>query len=50
MTGAFIANREVFGDLIDSPRFAAAYRAALNSLHQRGARATVQALVEGTRG
>jgi len=42
---AFIANRELFGDLVDSPRFVAAYRAALTSLHERGARATLEALV-----
>jgi len=42
--GAFIANREVFGDLADDERFAAAYRAAIRSLHERGARATLAAL------
>jgi mannitol 2-dehydrogenase len=42
---AFIANREVFGDLIDDDRFVAAYRDALASLHERGARATLEALV-----
>jgi mannitol 2-dehydrogenase len=42
---AFIANRDVFGDLADEPRFAAAYRSALASLRQRGARATLEALV-----
>jgi mannitol 2-dehydrogenase len=42
--GAFIANREVFGDLADDERFAAAYRAAIRSLHDRGARATLSAL------
>jgi mannitol 2-dehydrogenase len=41
---AFIANREVFGDLIDDERFAGAYRAALRSLHERGSRATLEAL------
>ena len=41
---AFIANRELFGDLIDDDRFAAAYRDALSSLHERGARATLEAL------
>ena len=44
---AFIANRTVFGDLIDDPRFVTAYRAALDSLHTRGARATVEALAAG---
>lgn len=42
---AFIANREIFGDLIDSERFVAAYRRALDSLHQEGAKATVQSLM-----
>ena len=42
--GAFIADRDVFGDLADNERFAAAYRSALASLHQRGARATLEAL------
>jgi mannitol 2-dehydrogenase len=38
---AFVANREVFGDLADDARFMAAYRSALSSLHDRGARATL---------
>jgi mannitol 2-dehydrogenase len=42
---AFIANRDMFGDLVDNERFVAAYRSALASLHQRGARATLEALV-----
>jgi len=42
---AFIANRELFGDLIDDERFVAAYRSALSSLHERGARATLESLV-----
>ena len=42
---AFISNREVFGDLIDDERFVAAYRSALRSLHERGARATLESLV-----
>ena len=41
---AFIADRRLFGDLIDDERFVAAYTAALASLHQRGARATLEAL------
>ena len=44
---AFIANRELFGDLVDEPRFVAAYRSALRSLHERGALATLESLVEG---
>ncbi|HLI59929.1 MAG TPA: mannitol dehydrogenase family protein [Solirubrobacteraceae bacterium] len=42
---AFIANRDLFGDLADDPRFAEAYREALTSLHERGARRTLEALV-----
>jgi mannitol 2-dehydrogenase len=44
---AFIANRELFGDLVDDERFAAAYRSALSSLHERGARATLEAIISG---
>jgi mannitol 2-dehydrogenase len=39
---AFITNRAVFGDLAENRRFRAAYLAALASLHQRGARATLE--------
>ena len=42
---AFIANRDLFGDLANDERFATAYRSALASLHQRGARATLESLV-----
>jgi mannitol 2-dehydrogenase len=42
---AFIANRDIFGDLVDNKPFVAAYRSALDSLHQRGARATLESLV-----
>ncbi|GAB2574368.1 mannitol 2-dehydrogenase [Paractinoplanes abujensis] len=45
---AFIADREVFGDLIDSERFVSAYRSVLSSLHSRGAKATLEALVSGS--
>ena len=41
---AFIADREVFGDLADDQRFVAAYAPALDSLHLRGARATLESL------
>ena len=44
---AFISNRELFGDLVDEPRFAEAYRWALSSLHERGARATLESIVKG---
>jgi mannitol 2-dehydrogenase len=42
---AFIANRQLFGDLIDDQRFVSAYRSALASLHLRGARATLESLI-----
>lgn len=41
---AFLGERSLFGDLIDQPRFVAAYLAALDSLRARGARATVEQL------
>ena len=41
---AFIANRDVFGDLVDQEPFVSAYRSALVSLHERGARATLELL------
>jgi len=42
---SFIDNRDLFGDLVDNERFVDAYRSALDSLHQRGARATLNQLV-----
>jgi mannitol 2-dehydrogenase len=42
---AFVADRTLFGDLVDEPRFTDAYRETLASLHERGARATLEALV-----
>lgn len=42
---AFIRDREVFGDLVDEPRFVDAYVAALDSLLLLGARATVSGLI-----
>jgi mannitol 2-dehydrogenase len=42
---AFIANRDVFGDLADDPRFTAAYRSTLNALHEHGARATLSSMI-----
>ena len=39
---AFIENREIFGDLIDQPRFVTAYREALNSIYTVGALETVR--------
>jgi mannitol 2-dehydrogenase len=42
---AFVVNRELFGDLVDHPDFTEPYRATLESLHTRGARATLESLV-----
>jgi mannitol 2-dehydrogenase len=39
---AFVRNRDLFGDLVDDKRFTEPYLAALESLHSRGARATVE--------
>jgi mannitol 2-dehydrogenase len=41
---AFIADRALFGDLGEDPRFAETFHGALRSLHERGARATLAAL------
>jgi mannitol 2-dehydrogenase len=38
---AFIEQRDLFGDLVDEPRFVDAFRTALRSLHTDGALATV---------
>lgn len=43
---AFLQNRSVFGDLVDQPRFVEPYLWTLDSLHRRGARATLEALLE----
>jgi mannitol 2-dehydrogenase len=43
---AFLTDREVFGDLIDQPRFVDAYVKALDSLHTHGAAATVAELAK----
>ena len=40
--GEFLEDRELFGDLADHERFASAYRDALASLHEHGARATLE--------
>ncbi|WP_448638612.1 mannitol dehydrogenase family protein [Geodermatophilus sp. URMC 63] len=42
---AFLADRELFGDLVDDERFTTSYLATLASLHERGARATLEELV-----
>jgi mannitol 2-dehydrogenase len=41
---AFVSNREVFGDLVDDERFTATYLRVLESLHERGSRATLEDL------
>lgn len=41
---AFVRDRELFGDLADRPRFAEAYQRQLASLHERGARTTLEAM------
>jgi mannitol 2-dehydrogenase len=41
---AFIADRDLFGELADNQRFTAAYTRALASLHAREARATLDSL------
>jgi mannitol 2-dehydrogenase len=46
---AFVADRTLFGDLVDDERFTAAYLQTLNSLHERGARATLESLISKTR-
>lgn len=40
---ALLRDGELFGDLVDEPRFTAPYLAALDSLHRVGARATLTA-------
>ncbi|WP_369135254.1 mannitol dehydrogenase family protein [Modestobacter sp. I12A-02662] len=47
---AFVADRELFGDLADDPRFTRPYLAALDALRSRGARATMQAVLAGSLG
>ncbi|QFZ18377.1 mannitol dehydrogenase family protein [Saccharothrix syringae] len=42
---AFLRRREVFGDLVDDPRFTAPYTRALEALRTRGARALLGELV-----
>jgi mannitol 2-dehydrogenase len=38
---AFLENRDIFGDLVDDDRFTAMYVEVLESLHERGVRATL---------
>ena len=47
---AFVRNRELFGDLVDQPGFTKPYLATLESLHSRGARATLESLVTSSVG
>jgi len=42
--GAFITNRDLFGNLAGNERFMTAFKSALTSLHQYGARATLASL------
>ena len=46
---AFVRDRELFGDLAEQPAFTEPYLAALQSFHERGARATIEAAVSATR-
>lgn len=41
---AFVENRQLFGNLVDNEKFTKPYLAALNSLFENGAHATVEAL------
>ena len=45
---AFVANRELFGDLVDATGFTEPYLTALDSLHRDGARATLEVLASHT--
>ncbi len=40
---AFLRDRDLFGDLVDSERFVTAFTGALEALHTNGARATLEA-------
>ena len=46
---AFLRDRDLFGDLVDDERFTDRYLAALDSLHEHGARATLEAWEEDRR-
>jgi mannitol 2-dehydrogenase len=46
---AFLRETDVFGDLAEDPRVAAAFTQTLTSLRERGTRRTVEALVRGGR-
>jgi mannitol 2-dehydrogenase len=42
---AFVRNRDLFGDLVDEERFTSTFKRYLASLHEHGARATLEGLV-----
>jgi mannitol 2-dehydrogenase len=44
---AFLRDPDLFGDLVDDEHFTKEYVAALDSLHERGARATLEAWEDG---
>jgi mannitol 2-dehydrogenase len=44
---AFLQSPELFGDLSSNERFVEAYLTALRSLHELGARRTLEALTDG---
>jgi mannitol 2-dehydrogenase len=44
---AFLRDRDLFGDLVDDERFTSEYLATLASLHEVGARATLEGLMSG---
>jgi mannitol 2-dehydrogenase len=44
---AFLALRDIFGNVADSPLFRSRFETALNSLWREGTRATLQRYLEG---
>ncbi|SDT18871.1 mannitol 2-dehydrogenase [Friedmanniella luteola] len=46
---AFVANRRLFGDLVDEPGFTGPYLETLTSLHEHGARVTLERLMAPAR-
>lgn len=42
---AFVADRELFGDLVDDERFTAAYRTTLELIREQGTRAALEELL-----
>lgn len=47
---AFLRDPTLFGDLVDQPAFTTSYQNFLHSLHEKGARVTLEALVRDIRG